>query len=80
MVTAEKEAPSMSVQRTSWVVARMAFATFCGSQTVKADFVFGEATSLGPIVNSPDAKNMDYTSYDGLEKYITSGRPGQYGG
>ena len=60
----------MSAQRTSWVVAWMAFATFCGSQSVRADFFFGEATNLGPIVNTSAREAVPVISVDGLSLYF----------
>jgi hypothetical protein len=44
-----------------------------------ADFTFGEATNLGPTINSSSGDAPDCFSSDGLEMYFDSGRPGGYG-
>lgn len=45
-----------------------------------ADLLFGEATNLGPTVNSGYHDFMGCPSPDGLELYFCSNRPGGYGG
>ena len=47
-----------------------------------ADYVFGKAVNLGPVVNSqyPDAWWGGSISADGLSLYFDSQRPGGYGG
>jgi hypothetical protein len=46
---------------------------------VKADFVFGEPTNLGPIVNSGSYDEAPSISADGLSLYFGSWRSGGYG-
>jgi len=60
------------------LIAFVAIAVIGG--TVKADFTFGEATNLGPAVNSPDDDGHPGVSSDGLELYFDSLRPGGLGG
>jgi Tol biopolymer transport system component len=50
------------------------------NSSVKADFTFGEATNLGPTVNSSYGEIDPCISADGLELYFMSDRPGGYGG
>ncbi|MHC4701314.1 MAG: hypothetical protein ACYTFQ_12170, partial [Planctomycetota bacterium] len=45
----------------------------------KADFAFGEPTSLGSIVNSSASDGTPCISADGLELYFLSLRPGGLG-
>ncbi len=45
-----------------------------------ADFTFGTPTNLGPTVNSAQDENGVCISRDGLSLYLTSNRPGGYGG
>jgi len=54
-------------------------AVVSGGGNTKADFVFGEPTNLGPIVNSTDGDTGPAISADGLTLYFGSGRPGGYG-
>ena len=42
----------------------------------KADFTFGEPTNLGPTINSPRSDFPGSFSFDGLEMYFDSCRPG----
>lgn len=46
----------------------------------KADFTFGTPTNLGPTVNSAQDEKGVCISRDGLSLYLTSDRPGGYGG
>ena len=46
----------------------------------KADFVFGEPTNLGPIINSASFDLAPCISADDLSLYFMSQRPGGYGG
>ena len=50
-----------------------------GGGTVKADFIFGEPTNLGPTINSPSGDGIGCFSSDGLEMYLDSARPGGHG-
>jgi hypothetical protein len=50
-----------------------------GGGNAKADFTFGEPVNLGPTVNSLSGDAIDFVSYDGLEMYFDSRRPGGYG-
>ena len=49
------------------------------AEVAKADFVFGEPTNLGPVVNSGSDDATNAFSADGLELYIASKRPGGLG-
>ncbi len=49
-------------------------------EVAKADFTFGTPTNLGPTVNGPDDMLGVSISYDRLELYFCSNRPGGYGG
>jgi len=50
-----------------------------GSRKANADFTFSEPTNLGPSVNSTSGDWMSRVSHDGLELYLDSDRPGNYG-
>ena len=50
------------------------------AEVANADFVFGEPTNLGPIVNSSALENQPNISADGLRLYFQSNRPGGQGG
>ena len=50
-----------------------------GDGTVRADFIFGEPTNLGPTVNSADYDESPYISADGLSLYFNSILPGGHG-
>ncbi len=50
------------------------------AEVVKASFIFGEPTNLGPTVNSSSVDGVPTISGDGLELYFTSDRPGGHGG
>jgi hypothetical protein len=50
-----------------------------GGGRAKADFVFGEPVNLGPTVNTSYGEVPDCFSADGLEMYISSGRPRGHG-
>ena len=47
-----------------------------GAQSANADFTFGEATNLGPPINSPADDASRVMSPDGLELYLDSSRSG----
>jgi len=49
------------------------------SRNAKADFVFGEPENLGPVVNSAYRESESNMSFDGLELYFGSDRPGGRG-
>ncbi|MEE8577461.1 MAG: hypothetical protein V3T31_09415, partial [candidate division Zixibacteria bacterium] len=49
------------------------------AEVANADFTFGTPTNLGPTVNSSTDDDTLDISYDGLEIYFTSNRPGGYG-
>jgi len=51
----------------------------CSTGRVRADFVFGKPTNLGPKVNSPNPEYDPCISADGLELYFQSTRAGGYG-
>ena len=65
------------------LVGFVAVIVLCGGN-VKADFVFGEPTDMGPTINSssgPSGPGSPSFSTDGLEMYFDSqSRPGGYGG
>ena len=46
----------------------------------KADFTFGPAVNLGPVVNSSSNDYDPSISADGLSLYFSSERPGGFGG
>ena len=46
----------------------------------KVDGVWQPAVNLGPKVNSPDSDHHSLPSPDGKSLYVTSGRPGGFGG
>jgi len=52
----------------------------CATPSVRADFLFGEATNLGATVNSAAGDFSCCVSYDGLELYFSSNRAGGQGG
>jgi len=47
--------------------------------SARADFTFGLAQSMGPVLNSPSNDGTAGASADGLELYFGSDRPGGYG-
>jgi hypothetical protein len=49
------------------------------TEQVKADFIFGTPTNMGPTVNSHSVECMVCISADGLEMYFVSDRPGGQG-
>ncbi len=61
------------------VLVGFAAAVALGSQSVKADFTFGEPVNLGPPINSSYQDADTYISSEGLEFYFSSDRPGGYG-
>ena len=50
------------------------------SDSGKADFAFGNPTSLGPAINSPAIDAHPSVSTDGLSLYFYSDRSGGHGG
>jgi Tol biopolymer transport system component len=62
------------------VVVGCVAAILLGSGSAKADFTFGEATNLGPRVNSSAPENQPNISADGLRLYFQSNRLGGQGG
>jgi Tol biopolymer transport system component len=46
----------------------------------QVDFTLGQATNLGPAINSPGHEQLPCISPDGLELYLSSSRPEGYGG
>ncbi|MBA7647697.1 hypothetical protein ES703_55475 [subsurface metagenome] len=50
------------------------------AEVANADYTFGTPTNLGPTVNGPDDVLGVSISYDRLELYFCSNRPGGYGG
>jgi hypothetical protein len=50
------------------------------TEIANADFVYGEATNLGPTVNSSASDYCPRISTDGLSLYFPSARPGGIGG
>jgi len=65
----------MSTKRTISSVA----AILMTAGIVRADFTFGPAKNLGPVVNGPAADCCPNVSADGLTLYFSSGRPGGLG-
>jgi len=49
------------------------------TQSLSADFTFGNPTNLGPTVNSSDKEWDPHISADGLSLYFLSPRPGGFG-
>ena len=49
------------------------------AKVTKADFTFGEATNLGPTVNSAQGDYDPHLSHDSLSLYFSSHRPGGRG-
>jgi len=71
--------------RTRWaeamlLLAALACIVLTNAHVAKADIEFGTPTNLGPTVNGPDDVLGMSVSYDGLELYFCSNRPGGYGG
>ena len=50
------------------------------STSAQVDVTFGEATNLGPIINSASGEGSPTISADGLELYFGSDRPDGFGG
>ena len=71
--------------RTRWagamlLLAVLACVVLTNAYVAKADFTFGTPTNLGPTINGPDDVLGVCISYDRLELYFCSNRPGGYGG
>jgi hypothetical protein len=66
--------------RTRLMLVGIVAAIVFGGGRVKADFVFGESTNLGPTVNTPYIEFPSCISADDLELYFSSNRPGSIGG
>jgi hypothetical protein len=62
------------------LVVGLIAASVIGGDYAKADFIFGEPTNLGPLINSSSNDNPFSVSSDGLELYFGSDRPGGSGG
>jgi len=62
------------------ILFTMVFALGLAAEVANADFTFGTPTNLGPTVNGPDDVLGVSISFDGLEIYFCSDRPGGYGG
>jgi len=62
------------------LLAALACVVLTNAYVAKADFVFGEPTNLGPTINGSDEVLGVCLSYDRLELYFCSDRPGGYGG
>jgi Tol biopolymer transport system component len=69
----------MKTQITFIVVGLMTAIVLIGG-SAKADFIFGEPTNMGPIVNSSARDQGPSISGDGLELYFCSTRSGSVGG
>jgi len=61
------------------LIGVVAVIVFSVSGRVKADFVFGERTHLGPSINSPAEDAQPCISADGLSLFFCSERSGGYG-
>lgn len=61
------------------LLAVLACVVLTNAYIAKADFVFGEPTNLGPIVNSSAADALPSITSDGLTLYFSSQRPGGSG-
>ena len=68
--------------KTSLVFAAFVAVQVIGTEEAIADYAFGKAVNLGPVVNSqyPDGWWGGSISADGLSLYFDSQRPGGYGG
>jgi Concanavalin A-like lectin/glucanases superfamily/WD40-like Beta Propeller Repeat len=64
-----------SDSRISMVCLAVMACFLSGGRATKADFLFGEPTNLGPGINSNYSDGVGPMSADGLELYISSGRP-----
>jgi len=50
-----------------------------GGNRANADFIFGKATNLGPVVNTSAVDQTLNITADGLSLYLSSDRPGGFG-
>ena len=66
--------------KTTKMLAILVLALGLIASVANADFTFGTPTNLGPTVNGPDDVLGVCISYDRLELYFCSDRPGGYGG
>ena len=65
--------------RKRWAFIGVLVVVAFGGGRVKADFVFGAPTNLGPIVNSPYRDFSASISGDGLSLFVDSRRSGGSG-
>jgi Tol biopolymer transport system component len=63
----------------SLVILGFIAALVFGGSRAKADYIFGEPTNLGSVVNSSAYDEAPSVSADGLTLYFNSNRPGGYG-
>jgi Tol biopolymer transport system component len=61
------------------ILSILFFLFFTGSQSARADFIFGEPVNPGAPINTPDADGTVCLSPDGLSLYFGSDRAGGYG-
>ncbi len=72
--------PKEKEMKTTKMVVILVLALGLTTEVANADFTFGTPTNLGPTVNGPDDVLGVSISFDGLELYFCSDRPGGYGG
>ncbi len=65
--------------KTTKMLALLVLALGLTAEVANADFTFGEATNLGPTVNSSANESGPNLLADGLSLYFRSARPGGYG-
>jgi Tol biopolymer transport system component len=68
----------MNLKRNTQILIMVTINIFVGRQA-HADFVFGEPENLGPVINSTSDQGEFDMSFDGLELYFGSDRPGGVG-
>ncbi len=79
MIADYKKTPRPRWAGAMLLVAVLACVVLTNAYVAKADFEFGDSTNVGPVINdASDVQECDF-SHDGLELYLSAGRPGGYG-
>ncbi len=80
MIADYKKTPRPRWAGAMLLLAVLACVVLTNAYVAKADYEFGTPTNLGTTINGPDDMLGVCISYDGLELYFCSNRPGGYGG